>query len=98
MRDIDQSGPDFSGAGPVEYRPAEASPRAEVGRLPASEEAALLAIPGVTSVGLGVGPAGGEAIVVGVVDAGVSSQLPAEIGGVPLVVEITGEVDALPER
>jgi len=33
-----------------------------------------------------------------VVDAGVASQLPAEIGGVPLVVEITGEVDALPER
>jgi hypothetical protein len=97
MSDIDQSGPDFSGAGPVDYRPAEVAPT-EIRRLLASEEAALFAIPGVTSVGLGFGPAGGEAIVVGVVDAGVASQLPAEIGDVPLVVEITGEVDALPER
>jgi len=94
MSDTEHSGTDFSGSGPVEYRPAEASQRAAVGRLPASEEDRLLAIPGVTSVGLGVGPEGGDALVVGVVDAGVAPQLPTEVGGLPVVVIVTGEVDA----
>jgi hypothetical protein len=66
--------------------------------LPASEEARLLAIPGVTSVGLGIGPAGGEAVVIGVLDAGVAVQLPSEIWGLPVVVNVTGEVDALDQR
>ena len=61
----------------------------------ASAEARLLAIKGVTSVGIGLGPAGGEALVVGVVDAGVAVRLPREIDGVPVVVTVTGEVDAL---
>ena len=98
MSDIEKPGTDFSGSGPVEYRPAEVAPRAALERLPASEEARLLAVPGVTSVGLGLGPAGGEALVVGVVDAGVAARLPSEIGGVPVVVTVTGEVDALPRR
>lgn len=86
--------PDFSGAGPVEYQPAEPEPTDAIARLHASEEARILAIPGVTSVGIGHGPAGGEAIVVGVVDAGVASRLPREIGGVAVVVTVTGPVDA----
>jgi hypothetical protein len=98
MSDTEQSGTDFSGSGPVEYRPAEGASRTAAGRLPASEEKRLLAIPGVTSVGLGVGPTGGDALVVGVVDAGVTPQLPTEVEGVPVVVVVTGEVDAQPGR
>lgn len=96
--DIKNSDPDFSGSGPVEYRPADVAPEGALGNLLATEEARLLAVPGVTSVGIGLGPAGGEALVVGVVDAGVSAHLPQEIEGVPVVVTITGEVDALSRR
>ena len=92
--DIENSGTDFSGSGPVEYRPDEVAPEGALGNLLAAEEARLLSDPGVTSVGIGFGPAGGEALVVGVVDAGVVARLPLEIKGVPVVVKITGEVDA----
>ena len=98
MSNIKKSGPDFSGSGPVDYRPVETAPHQALERLLAGREAQLLAIPGVTSVGIGLGPAGGEAIVVGVVDAGVAARLPLEIMGTPLVVTVTGEVDALRRR
>jgi hypothetical protein len=97
MNDGEQAGPDFSGSGPVEYRPTDPAPPTARGSVTASEEAKLLAIPGVTSVGLGRDAAGGEAVVVGVVDAGVSSRVPREIGGLPVVIEVTGEVNALQE-
>lgn len=95
MSDQQNRRPDFSGSGPVEYHPAEAGPQGAVERLLASEQARLLAVPGVTSVGIGLGPAGGEALTVGVVDAGVASRLPREIRGVPVVVTVTGPIDAL---
>ena len=96
--------PDFSGVGPVEYQPAAAAPASEVARLLAREEARLLAIEGVISIGIGVGtsigtgPPGREVLVVGVVDAGAASRLPQQIDGVPVVVKVTGTVRALPER
>jgi hypothetical protein len=90
MGDIEKPATDFSGSGPVEYRPVEVAPPGTLER--------LLAVPGVTSVGIGFGPAGGEALVVGVVDAGVAARLPQEIEGVPVVVTVTGKVDALPRR
>jgi hypothetical protein len=98
MSDIEDPGPDFSGSGPVEYEPAQTTRRGRLESLLASEEARLLAVQGVTSVGIGLGPAGGEALVVGVVDAGVAARLPLEIGGVPLVITVTGPVDALRAR
>jgi hypothetical protein len=98
MSDIENPGPNFTGSGPVEYGPSEAAPRSALERLLASEEARLLAVPGVTSVGIGLGHPGGEALVVGVVDAGVAARLPREIGGVPLVITVTGPVDALQQR
>jgi hypothetical protein len=98
MGDIEKPATDFSGSGPVEYRPAEVAPPGALERVLASGEARLLAVPGVTSVGIGFGPAGGEALVVGVVDAGVAARLPQEIEGVPVVVTVTGEVGALPRR
>jgi hypothetical protein len=98
MSDIQKPGPDFSGSGPVEQHPVEAAPHGAVERVLASEQSRLLAVPGVTSVGIGLGPAGGEALEVGVVDAGVAAHLPREIRGVPLVVTVTGPVDALRQR
>jgi hypothetical protein len=98
MSDIQNPGPDFAGAGAVEYRPADTAPRGELERLLAREGARLLADPGVTSVGIGHGPAGGEALAVGVVDAGVAARLPRDIEGVPVVVTVTGPVDALRRR
>lgn len=97
MNDGEQGGTDFSGSGPVEFRPPDVAPPTPLGSVLAGEESKLLAIPGVTSVGLGRAPAGGEAVVVGVVDAGVASRLPRQIGGVPVVIEVTGEVHALEE-
>ena len=93
MNNLEHTEPDYSGSGPVEYPPGVNPPVAREW-LPAGEEARLLAIPGVTSVGLGVGPAGDHAVVIGVTDAGVARQLPSEVGGTPVVVEVTGEVTA----
>ena len=109
MCDTSDPGPDYSESGPVEYRgsfeqrgfgpvqsgPADPTLRRAVDRVLASEEARLLAVPGVVSVGIGFGPAGGEALAVGVVDAGVAARLPVEIEGVPVVVTVIGEVNAL---
>lgn len=95
MIDIDDPGSDFSGSGPVEYRPADAAPAGSLEQVRAREEARLLAIPGVTSVGVGLGAPGHQALVVGVVDAGVAARLPREIDGVAVIVKVTGPVDAL---
>ncbi len=97
MTDIPHPTPDFSGSGPVEYSPASVTPASGLAGLLARHEARLLAIEGVTSVGIGQGPPGGEALVVGVVDAGVTVRLPREIEGVPLIFTVTGPVDALPK-
>jgi hypothetical protein len=98
MTDEPSSTPDFSGSGPVEYRPAPVVPASDAARVLAREEARLLAIEGVTSVGIGLGPPGLEALVVGVVDAGVAARLPPAIDGLPLMVTVTGTVDALSRR
>jgi hypothetical protein len=98
MSDVQSSQPDFSGSGAVEYNPAPAKSHGALELLLARQEAQLLAIQGVTSVGIGLGPAGGEALTVCVVDAGVSARLPSEIEGVPVVVKVTGPVDALRQR
>jgi hypothetical protein len=91
-------GPDFSGSGPVEYRPAQMAPHSPGQQVLSREEAKLLALPGVTSVGIGLGPGGGETLTIGVTDAGAALQLPREIGGLPVTVVVTGQVDALPHR
>lgn len=98
MSDVHNPQPDFSGSGPVEYSPTPEKSRGALELLLAREEAQLLAIQGVTSVGIGIGPAGGEALAVGVTDTGVASRLPSDIGGVPVVVTVTGPVDALRPR
>jgi hypothetical protein len=98
MSDTQTPGPDFSGAGPVEYSPAETQSSGAAGQLLASEEARLLAIPGVVSVGVSTGRPGEEALAVGVTDANVAARLPREINGVPVVITVTGPVDAQRQR
>jgi tartrate dehydratase alpha subunit/fumarate hydratase class I-like protein len=95
MSDIQDPVPDFSSSGPVEYNPTQTRQHGALAAVLEMEEARLLAMPGVTSVGIGPGPAGGEALVIGVVDAGVAARMPLHIGGVPVVVNVTGPVDAL---
>ena len=95
MGNSNDNGLDFSSSGPVEYRPVEATPSGVAEQALASQESYLLAIAGVTSVGLCLSTPGRQAIMVGVVDAGVETQLPREINGVPVLVTVTGPVDAL---
>lgn len=92
MSDLPHNSPDFSGSGPVEYRPAD-----EGGPGPgilAQHEAHLLSIPGVTSVGAGISPDGGPALSIGVTDGSVAKDLPERINGLPVVVVVTGQIDA----
>ena len=63
MSDVQNPNPDFSGSGAVEYRQAAGKSHGALGQLLARHEAKLLAIQAVTSVGIGLGPAGGEALV-----------------------------------
>ena len=58
-------------------------------------ERQLLGIPGVTGVGAGRTPLGDEAVVVYVRTAADCKRLPPAIAGVPLVCEVTGEIEAL---
>lgn len=95
MSGIEDPGPNFSGSGPVEYHPGEALQGGVLAKVLASEEARLLAVPGVTSVGICLDSPGVEALAVGVVDAGVAASLPREINGVAVVVTVTGPVEAL---
>jgi hypothetical protein len=96
MSEQGKPGPDFSGSGAVEYNPAGAQAQSPVEALLAREEPGLLSIPGVVSVGIAAGGPGGEHFVVGVTDAAVAARLPGQIGGVPLTISVTGEVDAQP--
>lgn len=98
MSNVQKPGPDFSGAGPVEYNPVETPPGGAAEALLASDGPRLLAIPGVISVGICTGRPGEEALAVGVLDAQVAARLPDQINGVPLVITVTGPVDALRTR
>jgi hypothetical protein len=98
VSDVQNPQPDFSGSGAVEYNPDHVKSRGPLELLLSRQEAQLLAIQGVTSVGISIGPTGGEALAVGVVDAGVAARLPHAIEGVPVVVSVTGPVDAQTQR
>lgn len=97
MSDIPDNGPDFSGSGPVEYRPAETA-QGPTGETFARHEARLLAMPGVTSVGHATGPDGSVALTIGVTDAAVAKDLPEQIEGLAVVVVVTGQIDAQDPR
>lgn len=94
MAKVGQSGPDFSGSGPVRYEPEAAHPQGAAERLVSDESESLLAIPGVVSVGIGADSVGGDALIVGVADAGVAARLPRQLRGIPLIPTVTGPIDA----
>jgi hypothetical protein len=98
MSDKGKPGPDYSGSGPVEYNPASAQAASSIERSLASAEQQLMAVPGVVSVGIGVGGPGIDVIEVGVIDSEVAARLPASIGGVPISITVTGEIDAQGNR
>jgi hypothetical protein len=91
MSSIENPRADMSGAGPVEYRPAEPAPTTDMEALRARHERRLMSVPGVTFVGVGSG-----GLLVGVVDSEVAAQLPGDVEGVPIAVTVTGPVEALP--
>ena len=80
----------------VSYRPDDANqPAADALRLAVAEaERMLLSRKGVTGVGATKTHGGKDAIVVYVVDESALSRLPAEMSGLPIVGEITGEIRA----
>ena len=97
MNDAPGSPPDFSGSGAVPYDPGAFAAGPTSAPAAAGYER-LLALPGVVSVGLGHGPAGEAAVTVGVADAADAARLPRRLDGLPVVVMVTGPVDALPQR
>jgi hypothetical protein len=54
----------------------------------------LLRIAGVEGLGMTKGPTGDDAIVVFVRDASVASSIAPELGGMRIIVEVTGPIDA----
>lgn len=60
--------------------------------------AALMAIDGVTGVATGYSPTGDEAIIVYLREQAVATKVPRLLDGIPVVVEVTGEIDAQATR
>lgn len=80
----------------VSYRPDDANqPAPDALRLAvATAERTLLGRRGVKGVGATKTPGGKDGIVVYVEDESALSRLPAEVNGLPIVGEITGEIRA----
>lgn len=57
-------------------------------------EAQLLGIEGVTGVGVGKNTTGDDAIIVYLRDASSAARIPSRIEGLPVLTEVTGEIDA----
>ncbi len=57
-------------------------------------EQALLAIEGVTGVGVGRTPIGDDAILLFLRDASVRTRIPTQVEGYPVEAIVTGEIDA----
>lgn len=97
MSEQEKPRPDYSGSGAVEFHPGKPEQRSLIEQILASEEPRLLSIPGVVSVGIAFDGPGGHALAVGVTDAEVSVRLPKDIRGVPLIISVTGAIDAQPQ-
>lgn len=80
--------------GPREYSPVRSSLDTPIERVLDRHESDLLAIPGVVMVSHRLVEPRGEAIIVGVTDAGVLGRLPHELEGIPVRGEVTGSIDA----
>jgi hypothetical protein len=81
----------------MHYDPEGAAPRGPVSRvvqIKEEHEARLLAIEGVTGVGVGQDHIGDDAIIVYLRDAASQKRIPTEIEGVSVRAEVSGEIDA----
>jgi hypothetical protein len=78
------------------YIPVEAnlSMQSAIERVKEQHEGQLLAIDGVVGVGIQQDTIGNPVIAVYVRDAAVKNKLPATVGGYPIVVTVTGDIDA----
>lgn len=65
-----------------------------VDRVRRAHEARLLGVEGVVGVGLGQTSIGDDAIVVYLRDRHAARRLPSDIDGVPVVTNVTGDIDA----
>ena len=81
--------------GPRDYSPTVSSTDSQLETIIRRHEANLLAIPGVTMISRQMVEPGRETIIIGVIDAGVLADLPAELEGVPVRGEVTGPIEAL---
>ena len=68
-----------------------------IGEVKARHEERLLSLPGVISVGIGLGPDGTPVIIVGLdsMRASTIQEIPEEIEGYPVQVEMVGTIRAL---
>lgn len=57
-----------------------------------------MAIKGVTSISIGIDSAGDDVLAVGVIYASAAARILSEIEGVPVVITVTGPINALPQR
>jgi hypothetical protein len=76
----------------IHYDPGRLVSRAV--QIKESHEARLLGIEGVTGVGLGRNESGNDAIIVYLRDASSAAHIPSQIEGLPVLTEVTGEIDA----
>jgi len=67
----------------------------KIERVVQKHEQKLISIDGVIGIGIQNDPIGNAIIVIYVRDAGVSKQLPTQIEGWPVKIEVSGEIDAL---
>ena len=76
----------------IQYDPNPLDSRAV--QIKESHEALLMRIEGVTGVGLGRNKIGDDAIIVYLRDASFAAHIPSQIEGLPVLTEVTGEIDA----
>jgi hypothetical protein len=76
------------------YSPNQESPSA-LAAVRDRNEARLLAVDGVKGVGIGRNQIGQDALVIYIVDQSVSDRLPRTIEKFPVVLQVTGEIEAL---
>ncbi len=84
--------PPFAESGPREYNPG-----ISVSAARREAETQLLTIPGVKGLGEGRDAIGNPAWIVYIASKAIAASLPKSLGGRPVLVEVSGEIDAQPQ-
>lgn len=77
------------------YNP-NAQPSSQIEQVLQQNQSALLAKPGVTGIGVGKSEIGDPAIVVYLLDRGYGAAIPKEVNGIPVILQVTGRIEAQP--